>query len=1061
MKVNRPRPFSKSIVSKIGLIMTFITLMVLGLSVSSYIMQERVNRDVERATHHEIPSAIITMQMLRSVSDMNASMLKYVMGRHESLSVFLENQQDFENALKKLKTIKPDEKQQLEKVSQLYERFQRIAHQKVLTEFDPVAEQWARKQLMRLSIDVARPIDNLVAELKATQELKQPDNLAVLQYLDELVDENGDMLTELNQYLEGRTSSRQYFMEDMVTFEQYLSLTQFELNDPASLKKIARLNNHFTSFKRSGIAIFNNYQPNAKVAAMKAVRTLSDHEYHALENALSRFAQGTGNEVTRSMTDLQSILHSNQLNLGYLLLFILFVSSGMYFYIYQSFTQPIAALADSMQRLVAGDMTPPSSHFQDRTDEVGKIAQSLVIFRAHIISRNQAREQLIAEKERAESASRVKAQFLATMSHEIRTPMNGVIGMLDLLRRSSLTQSQHGLLSTVRESALSLLSIINDILDFSRTESGKLQLEQVTFSLSETVDQVMDTVSHNAKKQNVTLSLFIDPELPDSLIGDPNRLKQVLYNLVGNAIKFSGSHRDKLGKVDVKITPFDTGTPEKTGLNVTIADNGIGISPDKLDTIFQPFNQAESSTTREYGGSGLGLAICKNIIDLLDGEITVESEQDKGTEFQVRLSYTTDRLGAPHPAPLSRDDIDTLFIYLDLPDGELKHAINLYLNHLGIAHATANPNETLILQKEASSTPALVAARHVLLITQDTSDETRFDALGVKHIIALREKLSLNTHPNKYLVELFASPLTYRRLVHGIRVCLGLDSPEVSMLGESLELNIIPDMQARERHGKSIRGHILVAEDNPTNQRVLTQQLHYLGYHVVMVDDGEQALQAYQSTRFDLVLTDCHMPNKDGYALAAALREQQSSTGYVPIIAITANALSGEDARCFAAGMDDYITKPIELEQLESRLSHWLHQGSHSTTDKAQEETSTLSVQHESSPTVLDLSVIERLYAGQKHAYLDIIAIFRRRSLPSINTLSQLAPPFTDWQDIKDTAHKQKSATGSIGATELHQACLDAEHAANTQDTQALVKALAQMQTAIIRLTRALDTLEA
>ncbi len=154
-----------------------------------------------------------------------------------------------------------------------------------------------------------------------------------------------------------------------------------------------------------------------------------------------------------------------------------------------------------MQRLVAGDMTPPSGHFQDRTDEVGKIAQGLVIFRAHIISRNQAREQLIAEKERAESASRVKAQFLATMSHEIRTPMNGVIGMLDLLRRSSLTQSQQGLLSTVRESALSLLAIINDILDFSRTESGRLQFEQVTFSLSETVDQVMDTVSHHAKKQ--------------------------------------------------------------------------------------------------------------------------------------------------------------------------------------------------------------------------------------------------------------------------------------------------------------------------------------------------------------------------------------------------------------------------------------------------------------------------------------------------------------------------------------------------------------------------------
>ncbi len=705
-------------------------------------------------------------------------------------------------------------------------------------------------------------------------------------------------------------------------------------------------------------------------------------------------------------------------------------------------------------------MTPPSGHFQDRTDEVGKIAQGLVIFRAHIISRNQAREQLIAEKERAESASRVKAQFLATMSHEIRTPMNGVIGMLDLLRRSSLTQSQQGLLSTVRESALSLLAIINDILDFSRTESGRLQFEQVTFSLSETVDQVMDTVSHHAKKQNVTLSLFVEPSLPDALIGDPNRLKQVLFNLVGNAIKFSGGQPDQSGQVAVKITPFDAGTPEKTGLLFTITDNGIGISHDKLDNIFQPFNQAESSTTREYGGSGLGLAICKNIIDLLEGEVTVESEQTKGTEFQVRLNYAIDTSTAPHPELLSGDDIERVFIYLDLPDNALKHAINRYLDYLGIAHASVHQTKPRNQQDPTSNAHPLSAAKHVILITHDTHVDIRFDALGVKHIITLRENLSLNPHPNKYLVELFASPLTYRRLVHGIRVCLGLDSPEISMLGESLASNVIPDGQAIKHNGELTRGRILVAEDNPTNQHVLTQQLHYLGYHVVMVDDGHQALQAYQANRFDLVLTDCHMPNKDGYALATALRARQPSTGYVPIIAITANALSGEDARCFAAGMDDYITKPIELDQLESRLNHWLSKSPNTMSNTAQEQEPKTSATRESSLTILDLSVIERLYAGQKQSYLDIIAIFRQRSLPSLSTLSQLAPPFTDWEGIKKAAHKQKSATGSIGAIELHQACLDAEHAAKAQDTQALDEALTQMQAAITRLTYTLDTLD-
>ncbi len=221
------------------------------------------------------------------------------------------------------------------------------------------------------------------------------------------------------------------------------------------------------------------------------------------------------------------------------------------------------------------------------------------------------------------------------------------------------------------------------------------------------------------------------------------------------------------------------------------------------------------------------------------------------------------------------------------------------------------------------------------------------------------------------------------------------------MLGESLASNVIPDGQAIKHNGELTRGRILVAEDNPTNQHVLTQQLHYLGYHVVMVDDGHQALQAYQANRFDLVLTDCHMPNKDGYALATALRARQPSTGYVPIIAITANALSGEDARCFAAGMDDYITKPIELDQLESRLNHWLSKSPNTMSNTAQEQEPKTSATRESSLTILDLSVIERLYAGQKQSYLDIIAIFRQRSLPSLSTLSQLAPPFTDWEGIK------------------------------------------------------------
>ncbi|OOF22551.1 hypothetical protein BZJ17_06075 [Salinivibrio sp. IB574] len=1056
MTANRARPFSKSIVSKIGLIMTFITLMVLGLSVSSYVMQERVNRDVEQATNQEIPSAIITMTLLRAAGEMNASMLKYVMGRHESLAVFLENQQEFENQLDKLARIKPSGHQRLTEIRHLYERFQRKAHQKVLTEFDPVAEQWARKQVLRLSIDVVRPIDSLVAELKAAQELTQPDNVAILQYLDELVDENGDMLTELNQYLDGQETSRRDFTDDMATFERYLSLAKFELNDPLSLNKLELISQHFTSLKRSGIAIFNNYQPRAKIEAMKAVRTLSDQEYQALENALSGFARETGMVVSSSMVDLQDILHSNQLNLGYLLLFILFVSSAMYVYIYRTFTQPIVNLADTMQSLVKGDMTPPLSDYQERTDEVGKIAHGLVIFRAHIISRNQAREQLMREKERAESASRAKAQFLATMSHEIRTPMNGVIGMIDMLRRSPLSPSQHSLIATVRESALSLLSIINDILDFSRTEAGKLQFERVTFSLSETVEQVMETVSHHANKRNVTLSLFIDPRLSDQLIGDPNRLKQVLYNLVGNAVKFSGGKSTQTGKVDVWIMPQPASSPDKTKLDIEITDNGIGISQEKLETIFQPFNQAESSTTREYGGSGLGLAICKNIVDLLGGVIRVHSEEGKGTQFRVELEYTINPLSEKAKPAIATESSAPLWVFIDLPAGALRTAITAYLKHLDIKHRVTHNKTLTPLDAHPSSTQT--DNTHFIIITQDPEtvlNNSQLHQYTFAHVIALRHTLSLARHQDKRVVELFASPLTYRRLVHGLRVCLGLESPDVSMLGEySDELSLSAPL-------KTGRGRILVVEDNPTNQQVLIQQLSYLGFDVLMAEDGKHALSVYQQHEVDLVLTDCHMPNMDGYDLTAALRKRQQGGQRIPIIAITANALSGEDTRCFQAGMDDYITKPIELDALNETLQKWLNDDNAlaaftSGVPVSDDMHTTPEAEQTAEHLVLDASVITRLYAGQQDAYQDIIAVFKTRCLPCLHELVQHTPPFHDWAALKDAAHKQKSAAGSIGAQETYHYCLAAEKAAAAHDSAGLDTALRQLHQALPRLEAAI-----
>lgn len=716
------------------------------------------------------------------------------------------------------------------------------------------------------------------------------------------------------------------------------------------------------------------------------------------------------------------------------------VSVSVTFYIYKKVTQPIARLADTMRNLSDGNTEIPIL-YKDRTDEVGQISHALSSFRDHIISRNQAREQLLYQKELAESASKAKAQFLAAMSHEIRTPMNGVIGMIDILRRSSLDTAQLSITNTVRESALSLLSIINDILDFSRIEAGKMRIDKLSFSLRHVAEQVMDNLASEATDKNVSLTLFISPSLPTALLGDPTRIKQILFNLIGNGIKFSGGQPHP-GEVQVWID-HDLVADKKHRIHIEIRDNGIGITQDKLKSIFKPFTQAEHSTTRRYGGSGLGLAISQNIASIMGGSIEAASEEGIGSTFSVHLTLVeTESADAP-------EECDTLWLQETarslhkticintLENGALKVSVDNYLQGLGINCKSISVD---MLHQEAfnrDDVTYVIICRDYLQ-TRQLMPSMPVTCTNVRYL-ELDTSFPVRRYGNSDVFAVYSSPLKLSSLLNGLRICVGLASPDYPVL----------DTSAREafiERSDRCRGIVLVAEDNVTNQTVIEKQLSYLGYQVVMTADGQEALRAYRKQPFTLVLTDCHMPNMDGYELTQAIRNIQKDRGeFVPIIALTANALVGEAERCIKTGMNDFIAKPVEIDVIQKVLSKWSRQSRPFTHPKlgARPKSDTASSQRHSARQnatndegiELDASVIQKLFWGDEETYSEVLNDFLNHCIPEFQQMIAMTPPH-DFTTLKLMAHKLKTSSRSIGANALSDLCFQIEHYAASESDE-------------------------
>jgi len=691
-----------------------------------------------------------------------------------------------------------------------------------------------------------------------------------------------------------------------------------------------------------------------------------------------------------------------------------------------------AGLANHINRLFK---TIASSQKELKTSE-SNIQQLKQEVETRIKERTDAFE---SAKITAEKANEAKSTFLATMSHEIRTPMNGIIGTIDLLRKTPLATAQFRMTDTIRESSFSLLRILDDILDFSKIEAGKLELEAIPLSLADIIEAVGRILMSMAYQRQIDLKIYIDPKIPDGLIGDPVRLRQILYNLAGNAIKFTQTSAGKVGLVQIRADLIDENM-EFSQVQLSVIDNGKGMTQRQMHFVFQPFNQAEGSITRKYGGTGLGLSICQRLTALMYGDIELQSDVGKGTEFKVLLPMRR----SDEMQQISDQLLADLAIKVFSSDPYNLESICSYLEYAGAA-VEPIANLELLQQKITQPINRLPGAEPVIWLLDATYQQLEQGVLDQlfaepaqlpSNFVVLTNLPELSDKSDQRVHYLHSAPICRSHLYDAILVTAKRKTRPSPSARNGLGILTAMSIEEAKQQGKLI----LLAEDNLMNQKVIVDQLHALGYAVEVADDGAIALDKWRQFRYPLLLTDLHMPNMSGYDLAAAVRKEalqydDDDSQFTRIIAVTANALKGEEQKCLSVGMDGYITKPIELETLQTTLHRWLPLPA---TDETLAKVAivahakALAVEAKASSPIC-FTTIANFLGNDPAKHEEYLNYFVSHAAELLGNIEQQAQHQQN-QAVHAIAHQLKSVAKSVGALQLSEVAYKLERASEEND---------------------------